>query len=339
MSGFATEFPIRMVHGLRVAVSDSREWFVLVGNRLVVAAAITLAFGLGVLALTMTSVTDVTSTPRLIYLLQTIVGGNITLLTIVLSINQLVLSRELKTPGELHEQIENVVRYRTRVEGTTRTDALPATPDDFLQLLLDGTRENAQRLGGVVREAERDRLVREVNALVTRLTSHADDVRSVQEYSQGGIFSALAVLLETNYSDELNEAQRIRTTYDEELEPATRRMLEELIANLKQVDVARQYFKSLYTQSELARLSRILLYIGVPAVGSALLLFLVSVDGPSETIAVRSYLSASVIVVVTLGFAPLAVLFSFVLRVATVAQRTVAITPFATPTQESDIGD
>lgn len=42
-------------------------------------------------------------------------------------------------------------------------------------------------------------------------------------------------------------------------------------------------------------------------------------------------------VAVTLGFTPLAVLFSFVLRIATVAQYTVAITPFTTTTEDSSL--
>lgn len=323
----------RLEGGLSEIRSEPREWFVLLGNRLVLAGLLTFAFALSVLALTVAGVVAVDNTTRMLYLLQALVAGNLTLVTIVLSINQLVLSREFRTPGELHDQIGNVIAYRTGVEAVTRMDSVPVTPSAFLRVLLDGTRENAQRLGGAVFGLENDQLIDEVDVLVSNVTAHSDNVKGVLDYSHGGIFSALAVVLETNYSYQLNEAGRIKTVYGEELPPAAEEALDELIASLKQVDIARQYFKSLYTQSELARLSRILLYVGLPAVGGALLLLVVYVAGPGP-MSTSTALQAFVLAVLTLGFAPLAVLFSFVVRIATVAQRTVAITPFNTATQK-----
>lgn len=104
------------------------------------------------------------------------------------------------------------------------------------------------------------------------------------------------------------------------------------------MDIARQYFKSIYMQSKLARLSRILPYVGVPAVGSGFLMLLVYAGATAPSVD-AGYLRVFVPIVVILGFTPLAILFAFVLRVAMVAQRTVAITPFTTPTQETEIGD
>ena len=174
--------------------------------------------------------------------------------------------------------------------------------------------------------------------LVSDHTSHVDHIAEVLEHSQGGIFSALAVTLETNYSHELNEADRLQTVYGDELTSAVHKSFDELTQGLQQVDVARQYFKSIYMQSELARLSRILLYVGVLSVGSALLMLLVYA-GATEPPVGAGYLTVFVPVVVILGFSPLAVLFAFMLRIAMVAQRTVAITPFTTPSQESKTGE
>lgn len=325
----------RFKRGVSKLLSEPREWFVLVGDRLVVAGLVTSAFALCVLALAVTGVFAVENPSHMIYLFQVLVGGNLTLITIVLSINQLVLSREFNTPGELDARIENAIAYRDRVSATTHRDAVPVTPADFLLVLLDGTRESAQRLGGVAEGSGNDRFREEADALVTQLRDHTDHANDVLENSQDGVFSALAVVLRTNYSHQLREARRLRTAYEDELASESHEVLDELIESLKQMDIARQYFKSIYVQSELSRLSRILLYVGLPSVGGALLTFLVYVGGPGP-VTTANYTLPLALAAVTLGFAPLAVLFSFVVRIAMVAQHTVAITPFTTPTQESD---
>lgn len=337
MHGSVAILLARFKRGLMKLVSEPHEWFVLVGDRLVLAGLLTFFFALGVLFVEMVGIVAVRDTTEMLYLFQVLVGGNLTLVTIVLSINQLVLAREFKTPGELHDQIENVIAYRNHVEEATGSSTVPVTPADFLYTLLDGVQDKSHRLKELAKEQNHPRLSSEAKTLGSTLTSHTDEVISVLDFSQNGIFSALAVTLETNYSEQLNEAYRLRTEYETELTPEMQDALDDLTDTLKQIDIARQYFKSVYMQSELARLSRILLYVGVLAIGSALLMLFVYTGATNPPVA-ASYLEVFAPTVLIIGFAPLAVLFSFLLRVAMVAQRTVAITPFTTPSQETEIG-
>ena len=310
----------------------------LTGNRLLLAGILASAFGLCVLALVLAGVVDVRNTTGMLYLFQALVGGNLTLITIVLSINQLVLSREFKTPGELRDQIHNVLSYRDSVEETTDRTTVPVTPSDFLFALLDGISNTARRLREDVEGQTDGQLVDEVNTLCSDLTADVDRIENSSIHSESRIFDALVASLETNYSHQLNEAHRIQTVYGDELSPAVREEFDELARSLEQVDIARQYFKSIYMQSELARLSRVLLYVGVPAAASALLMLFVYAGVP-ETPATTASLELFVPAVVVLGFSPLAVLSVYVLRIAVVAQRTVAITPFVTPDQEVESGE
>lgn len=321
--------------GLQKLVTEPREWTVLVGDRLVLAAFLTAGFALATVAVVATGVVAVRDAQLLVYAFQALVGGNLTLLTIVLSINQLVLSREFRTPGELRDQIDSVLDYREHVEATTARETVPVTPARFLRVLLDGARENAQQFGGAARNADDDQVVAAADRFVARITGETDRISHVLDQSQDGIFSALAVTLDTNYSREINEARRLQRQYEAELSDAAHQELTELMENLRQVDIARQYFKSLYMQSELARLSRTLLFIGVPAVGSSIIMLMIYTDVPQSG-PVAASLPVLVPAVVILAFAPLAILFSFLLRIATVALRTVAITPFTTPVQEAD---
>jgi hypothetical protein len=83
-------------------------------------------------------------------------------------------------------------------------------------------------------------------------------------------------------------------------------------------------------------MSRYLLYTGIPAVLVAALM-MYRFAAPDVGQFASNQLSALLPVALTIGIAPLAVLFAFVLRVSAVAQRTVALTPFTTPAQETDI--
>lgn len=327
-------YPSQLIRELRTVVSEPRRWLLLVGNRFLLAGFLTVTFALSVLALMAVEVVNVWAVTPMVYLFSTLTGGNITLVTIVLSINQIVLSREFRTPGDLHGELEAVVDYRHRVEETAVRDAAPPTPSEFLLALIAGMRTNAQRFGGVVRGLGYDSLTDATEPIVSALSSHADTVREGMNESQRGIFHTLVLVLETNYSQELSELSQIRTDYEDRLSPMARDSLEELTTTLKQIDIARQYFKSVYVQAELARLSRVLLLVGVPAVsGTILMLFVYSgVAGRGMGTAV---LPIAVLLAVTLAFTPLAVLFAVVLRIATVAERTVAITPFTIPRQES----
>lgn len=315
-----------------------RRWFVLTGNRLLVAALLVAAFGLAVLTLMATGVVDVRNTTRMLYLFQVLVGGNVTLVTIVLSINQLVLSREFKTPGELHDQIQNVISYRDSVEETTDSTTVPVTPSDFLFTLLDGIEDTARQLRENVKSQKDGQIVDEVNSLCSEFTADVDRIENSSAHTESRIFNALVASFETDYSHQLNEVHRIQTVYGNEFSPAVREEFDKLKRSIQQVDIARQYFKSIYMQSELARLSRVLLYVGVPAAASALLMLFVYV-GSAETPVVTDYLELLIPAVMILGFSPLAVLSVYVLRIAVVAQRTVAITPFVTPDQSLETPD
>lgn len=324
----------QLIQELRTVVSEPRRWFLLVGNRLLLAGLLTVTFALSVIALMNAGVVNVWSASPMMYLFSALTGGNITLITIVLSINQIVLSREFRTPGDLHEEIEAVIDYRHRVEETTVRDTVSPMPNEFLFSLISGMRTNAQRFGGVVRGLEHDPLIDATDPIVSSLSSHADNVLYSMGESEYGIFRTLALVLETNYSQQLSKLNRLKTEYEDRLSPVAYDSLLKLMMSLKQIDIARQYFKSVYIQAELARLSRVLLFAGIPAVGGTIYMLLIysGVTGPGVEI---ELLPIWVLLAVTLGFTPLAVLFAVVLRVATVAERTAAITPFTVPRQES----
>lgn len=115
-------------------------WLSLVGHRLAVASA----FPLGVLAILVAvdaalGLLDPAQPVPLFYVFGGLIGGNFTLITIVLSMDQLVISRQIGSPGELRQQIENTNAYREVVEKFVEVPVTPVTPTEFLLLLVRST--------------------------------------------------------------------------------------------------------------------------------------------------------------------------------------------------------
>lgn len=140
-----------------------------------------------------------TDLQALFYVHSGLIAGNLTLITVVVSIDQLLLSRELQTPGELQDQIESVIEFHEDVEDATGEIA-PVEPLGFLRLLVEGTREESQRLGGLSRDGVVGDGDEEIRDLVSEITRQMDEVDALLTQSDTGTFGVLSVLLETNYA-------------------------------------------------------------------------------------------------------------------------------------------
>jgi len=308
--------------------------FLVLGNRLVLAGLLlVLALGFFTALEVVGGFRSVDRSP-LLYLFSALTGGNFTLITIIVSINQLVVSRQLSTPGELRAQIAETNEYRESViETLPEDDVAPVTPTEFLHLLLRATGESLGRLEHESEAIDDEDASELVAGLVEDLTGHIDYVDELLQESNSGIFSALSATLTTNYSQHIYRARELQHEHADELTEAQDDALDQLVVLLQQIDVARQYLKTLYMQDELSQLSRRLLFVGVPAVFVSIVM-LKLFAASSGMIFSTGTLTVVTDLSVTVALAPLAVVFSFVLRIAAVARRTVAVTPFTTASQE-----
>ena len=306
-----------------------QEWVLLDGNRYVIAGGLSVGFGILSFVILYSLGGITANTQPLFYVFSSLIGGNITLITVVASINQLLLSQTIQTPGQLQSQVENIIEYRSEVEEAAG-EVAPAEPLGFLQLLFENTREQAQRAGGLA-TMESDQNEASIDDLAEELTNHIDDIRGYLDQPDMETFDVLSTTLTTNYANQINRTRQIRDQYDGQLSDATFEALDALIDRLQEIDIARQYFKSIYLQRELSLLSRLLLYGGIPAEAasiSALILFATPLAGTSRLfIAVFPLLIA-------VSLIPLGLLLSFIIRITTVTQRTAATIPFTTPGQE-----
>lgn len=109
-----------------------RRWVLLSGDQHIVAIGI-LIIMIGVVLIPEVTRFAIRNISPLFYLASALIGGNITLITVVVAINQVILSQELESPGSLRDEIERTADYQ---QEALDQPTPPTEPADFLQQLL-----------------------------------------------------------------------------------------------------------------------------------------------------------------------------------------------------------
>ncbi|MFC4543958.1 hypothetical protein ACFO5R_18685 [Halosolutus amylolyticus] len=271
------------------------------------------------------------------WIFSAFIGAIITGTSIVVTINQLVLSQELGAVGEQRERMQEAMGFRRDIEDELEEDVTPPEPAAFLYELVDGVEEEATDLERAVAGDHGEELQGKIADYVDDAVENAQVVKDDLESAQFGTFDVIWNALNFNYSRKIYDARKIRAEHDDELSDDAVEEISEMITLLKFFGPAREHFKTLYFQWELINLSRALLYISVPAL-TAIALFLMYIDGsalPGTTLGVDNLVwvtSAGFVV----GIAPFVVFIVYILRIASVAKRTLAMGPFILRESERD---
>ena len=161
---------------------------------------------------------------------QPFIGTTITVVTLVLTFNQFVLSQELGAAGDQRERMEGALEFRDDTADVLGDPVSPAEPSAFPRALVDLAVERAR----AVRDA-------------------VDEPDGELEDATFGEFDVVSAALDFNYSWKLYAARRSLSNLggdDPAAEP-----LEDLAEALQLFGPAREHFKTLYFQSELTSLS------------------------------------------------------------------------------------
>lgn len=308
--------------GERLNVEEVTRWIYLDGHRgLLSGLLLAGVFGASLLLVRAGLVTpaeagDVTA------LSGSLIGGMLPFITVVLAINQLILSAEFGTTGAFRERLEETHRYREEIEEHTNVSPSPVEPSAFLRTLIRKKREVSAGLRDASTDAS-PALRETIDDYVGSTTPKDDDAVDQLEGATFGTFAVISTILDYNDPWQLQEVRRIRERFEDELSEAMDDRLDRLEALLRDIHVARQYFKTVHMQQELADLSKVLLYVGFPAlVGGA---FVILAYGNLLALELHPYVYVFVVsATITALFSPFAVLFVYVLRIATVGRRTAA---------------
>jgi hypothetical protein len=264
---------------------------------------------------------------------QSFIGATITGVTIVVTLTQLVLSQELGAVGDQRERMQGAMQFREDAADLFDTPVSPPEPADFLRSLLAVTHDRAETLRDSADDDSR------LAGLAQSVAENAEGVRGSLSGARFGQFEVISAGLNFNYSWKLYAARRLRaedsgddaSPLDEDQQAA----LDDLIEALELFGPTREHFKTLYFQWELIDLSRVILVASIPAlVVSAFMVLYYEVGTLPALVPGVPTPVLAVSLAVGIAVLPFAVLLSYVLRIATVAKRTLSIGPFVLRTTD-----
>jgi hypothetical protein len=309
----------------RESGSSPVEWLLVGGNRFVVTAGILGVIALWFLGLNQLGIIAFQNDDSVTRLAGGMIAGTFSLVTLVVSINQMILSREFSSAGEARDRLDNVMGFRENIEEMSNTPASPASPVALFYLLVESINTRASKLAETVddHDEERQNLIESYVSGVEDSTQRVGDTLKNAEFGTFDVVSAAA-----NYNDawQIYAARHLDNRYEDELSEETHEAFEELIDALELFNVARTHFKTTYMQRELTQFSRLTLYCGLPSVFSAMTIGFLYADigGVAIDPTLLPYVVTALIVVVA---SPLALMAAYILRTATLIRRTASIGP------------
>jgi hypothetical protein len=304
------------------------DWFLLEGQRWVIAAAIVVVFTGIVGALVSVGVLAVGPGSSVASLFGSgLTAGIVTLVTIALSINQLILSRVFGSPNELLDRLEGSRELRGRVEELAGRPSSPNDPAAFLSLVATTVSERATTALSMT-DAGDSKPPIEVTRTLEDVAEYGRNIDS-RVNADTPVVDVLGVIVGSEYAINMVAVRHLRNEHAGALSAEVEAELGAVDELLESVAVLRQFFKTLALQQDFATLSRLLVYSSLAALLVSASLTLVYRTG-STTLATSTL---SIVVPLGLGAAvtPFAVFAAYILRGATVAHRTVSVGPFVPP--------
>ncbi|QWC18204.1 hypothetical protein [Halorubrum sp. 2020YC2] len=320
----------------RAGENRLKLWLLLRADRLVVAAVLTLAVFVAFVAvaavLSPPLAEKVGASDPIETLFASMITAIVTGATLVVTIGQLVLTQENGPLGDQQERMDGTLAVRDDIAALTGAPT-PTDPAAFLDAILDAAAERARELRDLVDDREGDgpdraALRGDVDDLAAGVTENADAVRGQLDGAEFGSFDVVFAAINFDYGPKIGGIERLVRNHDEALTDDERDLLGELTESLSLFGPAREHVKTLYFQWALIDLSRQILYAAVPALVVAGLMLAGVGAGtvPGRTLGVDH-----VTLVVAGAFAvtllPFSLFVSYLLRVLTLAKRTLAVGP------------
>ena len=306
---------------LRRAANRLTRWVLLSGNRQLVTAAM-LVTGYLLIAplghMLLPGHRHLEKADATVPLLTTMLSGTFLIFSIVVSVNSLFVSGEQNPLDQQFGRVQSVVEFRRQLEALVETDHVPAAPDALVRTVSGDILRRAQQL--------EDELVAspDVRANVSHYVSSLGAETGRMNRKLTGASSAVDVtvaMMDYNHDRQINDLRRLRADHSDQLSDTADETIDELLRLLQYFAAARQYFKTLYTKTEFAALSRWLVVVSIPSVAvTATYLHYVGLF-PEDHVVVAA--------IEAIAFAPFLLVASYVLRVTAVSRQTWAAGQFA----------
>lgn len=315
----------------RAGESQVKNWVLLGGNRLQVTAVLAVAvfavFVTGVTVLPKPVLPQLQSGDTIETMFSTMIGAIITGTTLVITIGQLVIAQENGPLDEQRDRMENTMDVRDSVEELTGTHS-PADPSTFLGELIGVAEQRAKALRDGISDNENDQLREEVDKFTENLIGNAEVVRDQLDGAQFGTYEVLYAALNFDYARNIFQVERLADEYDDSLSDGEIDLLDDLKISLSLLGPVREYLKTLYFEWVLVSVSQLILYAAIPALIISGIMLMVGDAGmfPGRLLGIPN-ITWVVGGAFTVTLLPFLLFMAYILRVLTIAKRTLTIEP------------
>ncbi|MFC6963030.1 hypothetical protein [Halocatena marina] len=328
-----TDVDVSTANTMRERAGESRLklWLLLRANRLVVTAVLALAifvvFIVSVTILPPPLVPQLNADDTIETMFSTMISAVITGTTLVVTIGQLVLSQENGPLGDQRARMEDSMDFRDYTEELVGTPS-PADPSAFLRSLVDVSQDRAEAVRDGLSEIDSDQLQWEVDEFTNSLIGNSETVSEQLDGAKFGTFDVLFAALNYNYGWKIFQVERLLHDHQEDLGQPENELLNELKIALSMFGPAREHVKTLYFEWALVTLSQLILYASIPALAVAGIMLTVVDAGTlsGSTLGIEN-MTWMIGAAFTVTLIPFLLFASYVLRIVTVAKRTLAIEP------------
>lgn len=253
----------------------------------------------------------------------------ITVIVIVLAINQLVLSPEFGSVGKQQQRLDEILTLRQDVEENADIISSPTEPPQFLRTITEATRQHLTTLEEATTDSD-EPLSSHLTELVRDMREEIDPVSDSLTDQRFGQIELLGVSTHYNTNHHINQIRKTRRMYERKLTDVQLETLDTLMTAVKNFEIAREYFRTRYLQTQFIRFSNAILFTGLP--GLAVAHYSVGVIGPDiltgTTFGIRNLLwfEAGTFTIIMI---PVLVVVSYIARINTLAKTSILIGPFS----------
>lgn len=323
---FATKYPKQ--HG-----SSLKRWILFTGDRLHVTAVLLAGVFASLIILGMIWPIEyhrlVTETGMVQTIFNTLLGGVILLVSIVVAVASVGITQELTTLGEQSDRIQAARQFRTRQEEHPEIEMSPARPGQIIIASLESIQGRATELEGIANEYADSDVQEDILALTEDIKVNIEELVKTIGQVQAGSIDELLIGLDYSASWQLHETFRIQYTYADKLTDDEQAVLDELGDSLRGLMTSREYFKTLYFKREFSNLSSVLLGVSLPVIVFITYVLLALDAGlfPEISLAGMSPLAIFISLAYAIALVPYIIFTAYVLRAASVIKRTPAVGP------------
>jgi hypothetical protein len=303
-----------------------KRWVLLEANRLAVTGALLTFVFVSFIMLgriwtfEMQSLLNDTSAVQTI--LNSLLSGMILLVSIVVSINSIVLSHDMSSITNQETRVKGASSFRRDLSEISRPEEDPSEPTSFLKVMSRTISDRAENLeddaGGVDQES-----ARELRDYVSSLVETADKLGDVED-TNGADFGILWKGMGFNYGGQIEQSRTLKSAQATGGSDELGDRIEHLIDALELFAIGKEYFKTLYYTREVSKLSQTLLVITLPAIliNASTILAINAEIFPDFWVLGVPPLQVFVAATFTISLAPYLVLTAYMLRLSAVARLT-----------------